>query len=100
MVNHVIIWTLNDKFTEDEKVKIKKDIKEGLESLKGVIPGLLEINVLTEGLESSNADLMLGSKFESIEALKNYSVHPEHVKVANDKVRPFTAIRSCFDYEI
>lgn len=100
MVNHVIIWTLNDKFTEDEKVKIKKDIKEGLESLKGVIPGLLEINVLTEGLESSNADLMLDSKFESIEALKNYSVHPEHVKVANDKVRPFTAIRSCFDYEI
>ena len=100
MVNHVIIWTLNDKFTEDEKVKIKKDIKEGLESLKGVIPGLLEINVLTEGLESSNAYLMLDSKFESIEALKNYSVHPEHVKVANDKVRPFTAIRSCFDYEI
>ncbi|MEE1010227.1 MAG: Dabb family protein [Agathobacter sp.] len=100
MVNHVIIWTLNDKFTEDEKVKIKKDIKEGLESLKGVIPGLLEINVLIDGLESSNADLMLDSKFENIEALKNYSVHPEHVKVANDKVRPFTAIRSCFDYEI
>ena len=100
MVNHVIIWTLNDKFTEDEKVKIKKDIKEGLESLKGVIPGLLEINVLIDGLESSNADLMLDSKFENIEARKNYSVHPEHVKVANDKVRPFTAIRSCFDYEI
>ena len=35
---------------------------------------------------------------ESEEALKGYSVHPEHVKVANEKVRPFTKNRSCLDF--
>lgn len=98
MVKHVILWKLKEELTEEEKVAIKASIKEGLEGLKGKIPGLLEITVYTEGLASSNADLMLDSAFESEEALKNYAVHPEHVLVANGKVRPYTALRSCLDY--
>ena len=43
---------------------------------------------------------MLDSTFESAEALKGYAVHPEHVAVADGKVRPFTATRACLDYEI
>ena len=31
MVKHVILWTLKDEFSEDEKKEIKKGIKEGLE---------------------------------------------------------------------
>ena len=54
----------------------------------------------TEGLASSNADLMLDSTFESEDALKNYAVHPAHVEVADTLVRPFTAQRSCLDFEI
>ncbi|MDY5117108.1 Dabb family protein [Treponema succinifaciens] len=34
------------------------------------------------------------------EALKEYSKHPEHVAVADSKVRPFTASRACLDFEI
>lgn len=98
MVKHVILWKLKEELTEEEKVAIKAGIKEGLEGLKGKIPGLLEITVYTEGLASSNADLMLDSVFESEETLKNYAVHPEHVLVANGKVRPYTALRSCLDY--
>ena len=54
----------------------------------------------TAGLESSNADLMLDSLFENEQALKGYSGHPAHVAVATGKVRPYTKIRSCFDYEV
>ena len=50
-------------------------------------------------MPSSTVDLMLDSSFESPEALKGYSVHPEHVAVANGKVRPFTAGRYCLDFE-
>ena len=100
MVIHIILWTLKE-MSEDEKSKVKFDIKIGLESLSGKIPGLLDIKVVTEGrLETSNADLMLDSSFESFEALKAYAIHPEHVKVADEKVRPFTASRSCLDFEI
>lgn len=100
MVKHIILWTLKE-MPEEEKNAVKKDIKEGLEALKDKIPGVVDIKVITEGrIASSNADLMLDSTFESLEALKGYSVHPEHVAVANGKVRPFTASRSCLDFEI
>lgn len=99
MVKHVILWTLKEEYTAEEKETIKKGIKEGLEGLKGKIPGLLEIRVNTNGLESSNADVMLDSAFESQEALKGYATHPEHVAVADGKVRPYTATRTCMDYE-
>ena len=100
MVKHVILWTLKDEFSESEKADIIKGIKEGLEGLKGKIPGLIDIKVNTNKLSTSTADVMLDSSFESEEALKNYSVHPEHVKVADTNVRPFTKSRSCLDYLI
>ena len=100
MVRHVILWKLKEEFTEEKKQAVKAEIKEGLESLKGKIPGLLSIRVYTQGLPSSTADLMLDSEFESVEALKGYSEHPEHVAVAKGKVRPNVAVRSCLDFEV
>ena len=100
MVKHVILWTLKDELSAEEKMTIKQGIKEGLEGLKGKIPGIVDIKVNINGLESSNADLMLDSTFENVEALKGYSVHPEHVAVADSKVRPYTKIRSCLDFEV
>ena len=100
MVKHIILWTLKDTLSDEEKIAVKKGIKGGLEGLKGKIPGLLEIHVETEGLASSNADLMLDSSFEDEAALKGYAVHPEHVAVADGKVRPYTAVRSCLDFVV
>ena len=100
MVKHIILWTLKE-MSDSEKESVKAGIKEGLEGLKGKIPGLVDIKVNTNGrLPSSTADLMLDSTFESEEALKGYSKHPEHVAVADSKVRPFTASRACLDFEI
>ena len=100
MVKHVILWTLKDEYSVEEKENIKLGIKEGLEGLAGQIPGLIDIEVNSNGRSSSNADLMLDSTFESEEALKEYSVHPAHVAVADGKVRPFTATRTCLDYVV
>jgi len=100
MVKHIILWKLKDELTDSEKVEIKAGIKAGLEGLAGQIPGLVDIKVNINGLPSSTADLMLDSTFESYEALKGYSVHPAHVAVANGKVRPYTAVRSCLDFEV
>lgn len=100
MVKHVILWRLKDELSDEEKTVVKAGIKQGLEGLKGEIPGLVEIKVNTIGLSSSTADVMLDSTFESEEALKGYSQHPAHVKVADEKVRPYTKSRECLDYEI
>ena len=100
MVKHIILWKLKDEFTEEQKADIRAGIKEGLEGLAGHIPGLIDISVRTEYLPSSTVDVMLDTTFENAEALKNYSTHPMHVEVADSKVRPYTAVRSCIDYEI
>ena len=89
-----------EELSAEEKVSVKAGIKEGLEGLKGIVPGLTEITVYTEGLASSNADLMLDSTFEDEAALKGYAVHPAHVAVADGKVRPYTKTRSCLDFEL
>ncbi len=101
MVKHIILWKLKADFSAEEKAQILAGIKTNLESLAGVVPGLLEIKVNCEKvLASSNADLMLDSTLESPDVLKGYAVHPAHVAVANTYVRPFTEVRLCLDYEI
>ncbi len=100
MVRHVILWNLKDEYSDEKKTEIKAGIKNGLEGLMGQIPGLKEIRVNTTPLSSSNCDVMLDSLFEDEESLKGYSVHPAHVEVADTQVRPFTAQRTCMDYEI
>ena len=98
MVRHVIVWKIKDEFAADA-AKIKAGVKEKLEGLAGRIPGMIDIKVITEGLASSNGDLMLDASYEDEASLKGYSVHPEHVKVADTYVRPYMQTRMCFDYE-
>lgn len=100
MVKHIILWQLKDELKGEEKEQVKLGIKEGLESLLGKIPGLMDIQVHKDGLKSSNADLMLDSTFIDEQSLKRYSIHPEHVAVADGKVRPYTKNRVCLDYEV
>lgn len=100
MVRHVILWKLNEELSAAEKQSVKEGIKSGLEGLLGKVPGLVEIKVHIDGrLDSSNADVMLDSVLESPEALKVYALHPDHLAVANGKVRPYTVLRTCLDYE-
>jgi len=99
MVKHIILWTLKEEYSSEQKEMIKKGIKDGLESLLGKIPGLIDIKVQIDSLESSNSDVMLDSSFESEDALKAYAIHPLHVEVADTKVRPYTATRCCIDFE-
>ena len=101
MVKHIILWRLREDLTAEEKESVKQGIKAGLEGLAGRIPGMVDITVNVDGrLDSSNADVMLDSTLENEEALKGYAQHPDHVAVANGKVRPYTVQRSCLDFEI
>ena len=100
MVRHIVLWKLKKEMTEEEVAEVKKEIKESLEALKDKMEGAVEIKVLTEGLSGSTVDVFLDSSFENEEALKNYASHPEHIAVAENKVKPFVSERICYDYEI
>ncbi|MBR5011010.1 MAG: Dabb family protein, partial [Clostridia bacterium] len=63
MVKHIILWQLKDELSQEQRLEVKAGIKEGLEGLLGKVPGLLEIKVQNEGLDSSTAEVMLYSVF-------------------------------------
>ena len=90
MVKHIILWQLKDELSAEEKKVIKAGMKESLEALVGKV----------EGLASSNAEVMLDTTLTDEAALKEYAVHPDHVAVADSKIRPFTKTRMCLDFEV
>ena len=75
-ITHIVFW----KLKEENKAANAGCIKESLEALVGVIPGLLEARV-GENVNGGEYDLALVSRFESMEALHAYDAHPAHQKI-------------------
>lgn len=98
MIGHVVFWKLADTAEGRSKRENAQMIKQQLEALVGVIPGLLDAQV---GINDNGGeyDAALISHFESREALAAYDVHPAH-----QKVRAFVRLVSCgrtaVDYQV
>lgn len=98
MIHHIVLWNLKEELSEVEKKEAANRIKEELEAVKNEVSGVVSLNVVTNGLESSNKEIGLISLFESEEALKAYQVHPAHV-AAGSFIKTVTSGRCCLDYE-
>ena len=94
MVKHIVLYTFKEGVDKAEAVSI---IKEQLEPLVGVIPGLthMEIRAAYQG----GMDYALYSEFESREALANYAGHPAH-QAAKEHFWDFLDTRVCADYDL
>ena len=93
MVKHIVLYTLKEGVDNAEAVKI---IKDQLEPLVGVIPGLIhmEIRQAYQGV-----DYALYSEFESREALTAYANHPAHL-AAKEHFWHFLDSRVAADYDL
>ncbi len=98
MVKHIVLWNFVDTLSADEKKEAGAKMKALLEPIKDKVPGTVEISVITNEQASSNKDVALISTFETLEALQNYQISPEHVE-AGKYVRSVTCDRACIDYE-
>lgn len=99
MIKHIILWKLKEDIKSTDIPDIKQNAKTALEELNGKIDGLAQLHVITDGLPTSNADMLLISAFENAESLTAYQNNPLHNAAADKYVRPFTAQRLCFDFE-
>lgn len=96
MIKHIVMW----KFKEDVAEADKLEMKRKLESLKGIVPVLLDIEVGLDVVGSdASKDMVLYSEFNSLDDLKAYAVHPEHLKVV-EFVKPLVCERHVVDYDI
>lgn len=99
MVHHIVMWKFKPEIEESKKPELKKAMAENLKSLVGKVPGLLTVDFVTDPIPSSTHDIALVTTMEKAEDVKVYGSHPEHVKVADTYVRPYTTERACLDYE-
>lgn len=99
MVHHIVLWNFKEELSESEKKEAALRMKKELESIKDQVPGTISLQVVTQGLSSSNKDIGLISVFETESALKTYQDHPAHV-AAGTFVRAVTKERACLDYEV
>lgn len=78
------MWNVRGITPQEKSLGIKQ-LKKSFESLKGVIPGLLHLEI---GVDSSRidyaCDVVLYTEFESQQALDAYAQHPEHLRIKRE----------------
>jgi heme-degrading monooxygenase HmoA len=81
MLKHIVMWNVrgDDAATRARHIA---QVKAAFESLRGLVPGLLHVEV---GVDESRidyaCDVVLYTEFDSREALAAYAEHPEHLRV-------------------
>ena len=96
MIKHIVMWKFKDEVVEADKLEMKRL----LESLKGVVPSLKDIEIGMDLVGSdASKDMVLYSEFDSLEDLQAYAGHPEHLKVV-EFVKPLVCERYVVDYRV
>jgi hypothetical protein len=100
MVKHIVTMRLKDSAHGKTKRENARIIKDKIEALKGIVPGLLRLEVgLDFSASEQSSDLVLYSEFESRAALDAYQAHPAHQAVLPYIVEARSE-RRLVDYEV
>ena len=86
MIRHIVMWRVHGD-TPEQRDQARMKVKSSFESLRGSIPGMRHLEI---GLDSSNidyaCDVVLLTDFETRQALEDYAIHPEHLRVRDELV--------------
>ncbi len=100
MIRHVVMWKFKDAAEGKTKTENMEWVREHLYAL---VPKISEIKRMEIGFDISGTDmsmdLMLLTEFDSVEDMKAYAVHEEHLKVSK-YVRSVIETRVVLDCEI
>jgi quinol monooxygenase YgiN len=97
MVKHIVVWRVKD--APGSKLANTQEIKHLLESMRGKIPGMLELEVGVNYLEDPFAsECALYSTFTDRAALVAYQSHPVHIAV-KPAIGALTTERRVVDYD-
>jgi len=82
VIKHIVLWRLKDTADGRGRAETAALIKARLEALRGVVPGLVKIEVGIDFSKSEqSSDLALYCELTSREALEAYQNHPAHKAV-------------------
>jgi hypothetical protein len=98
MIKHIVLFKFRENLPSAEKKTKLESIKADLEALTSKVGTLNKMEVGINTNSEEEYDLALISEFNSMDDLKAYAVHPEHVK-AGAVIREILEKRACVDYE-
>lgn len=99
-VRHVILWTLSDELSQEEKQEVIGLARSSMERFVKEIDGLVKADVIYDKrLGTSNCDFMFDMYFKDAKALEDFSVNPNHLEVVS-KLKPYITGRTCLDVEL
>lgn len=84
MIKHIVMWNVQGDSAAEKAAAIAQ-IQRSFESLRGRIPGLLnlELGVDTSRIDYA-CDVVLYTEFDSQASLDAYAIHPEHTRVKQE----------------
>ena len=98
MVKHIVLFKLKDELPATEKQAVMNQFKEAIEALPAKISVIRKIEVGLNVNPAEAWDIALYSEFDSLEDVKTYAVHPDHV-AAGKLLADVKLNRACVDYE-
>ncbi|MFW9623290.1 Dabb family protein [Bacteroides graminisolvens] len=98
MVKHIVLFKLKEELPATEKQAVMNQFKEAIEALPAKISVIRKIEVGLNVNPAEAWDIALYSEFDSLEDVKTYAVHPDHV-AAGKLLSDVKLNRACVDYE-
>ena len=99
MVKHIVMFKLKETLSAEEKMNVMTQFKAAIEALPATIDVIRKVFV---GLNINGAetwDICLESEFDTLEDVKFYAAHPDHV-VAAGILKDAKFDRACVDFEM
>jgi hypothetical protein len=100
MLRHIVFWKIKEEALGKSRAELLVEMRRQLESLSGLVPGLLHLevggNIQTGEMA---ADLCLYTEFADEAALESYQVHPQHQDVVSF-IKQVISERRVVDYII
>jgi hypothetical protein len=98
MIKHIVLFKLKDEISVEEKQVVMNKFKEAIEALPRVISVIRKIEVGLNVNPAESWNIALHSEFDSLDDLKMYATHPDHV-AAGKILAETKESRACVDYE-
>lgn len=99
MVKHIVLFKLKEEAPAERKLEVMHAFKQAIEALPAKIPFVRKVEVGLNVNPGESWHIALYSEFDSLEDVKAYAAHPDHVAAAA-LLSDVKESRACVDYEI
>ena len=94
MVKHIVLFKLKDDVPAEEKLAVMTKFKEAIEALPAKISVIRKVEVGLNINPGETWNISLYSEFDTLEDVRYYATHPEHVAEVRFWLKQRKAVRA------